>query len=535
MTVKKLKAGSTSIASAAVIVAAFSVVSRLAGFVRDRILIGQFGAGATLDVYYQAFRIPDLLLQLLVVGALSASFIPIFTRYLIAEDDEKAWRYTNGMLAFSACMFGALAVVGALFARPLAVLIAPGFSGNLLEQVAVIMRVMFIGQCFFSVSLVFGSVLQGAKRFVLTSLAPIVNNVGIIFGALLLVPIMGPIGLAWGTVLGAMMHAVVQLVGAVSLGYRPQAVAFWRLKDVRTSVMQMGPRVLGLAVNQINFVLMGVIATTLTAGSATIFNLAYTLNFFPIGVIAVSYAIAVFPTMCERVAQKDEDGFRLVFADTIRQVLLYIIPATVLFLLLRAQLVRILFGAATFDWNATILTADTLALFALSFFAQSFTFVLVRAYFAHEDTVTPLVVGVASALLNLAASWMLSREMGVAGLGLAFSLTAIFQTALLWVFLRLRVGNLGESKLLRSLVVLSSAGLVSGAATQAVKYLVVQWLELNTFAAVFAQTAIAASAGLLVYGLVALALGSVEMRDVLHGLKRKLLRAARPVEAHDNV
>lgn len=535
MMVKKFKSGSSSIASAAVIVAGFSVVSRLAGFVRDRILIGQFGAGETLDTYYQAFRIPDFLLQLLVVGALSASFIPIFTRYLVAEDDEKAWRYTNGMLAFLVSAFGSTAIVGLVFAEPLAQLIAPGFAPGLVHDVAGMMRVMFIGQCFFSISLVFGSVLQGAKRFVLTSLAPIVNNIGIILGALFLVPLIGPIGLAWGTVFGAILHAVVQLVGAISLGYSPGLVAFWRQADVRTSIKQMGPRVLGLAVNQINFLFMGVIATTLATGSATIFNLAYTLNFFPIGVIAVSYAIAAFPTMCEFVAKRDEDGFRSVFTDTIRQVLLYIIPATVLFLLLRAQLVRILFGAATFDWDATILTADTLALFALSFFAQSFTFVLVRAYFAHEDTVTPLLVGVASALLNLTASWVLSREMGVVGLGLAFSLTAIFQTALLWVFLRLRVGNLGESTLLRSLLILSSAGVASGAAIQLAKYLVVQWWELNTFVAVFAQTAIAVSFGLLVYGLAALALGSEEMRDVLRGLKRKFLRAARPIEAPDNV
>lgn len=535
MIAQRLKVGSASIASAAVIVAAFSIVSRLAGFVRDRILIGQYGAGETLDVYYQAFRIPDLLLQLLVVGALSASFIPIFTRYLIADDDEKAWRYTNGMLAFLLAAFGAIALFGAAFARPLAVVIAPGFSPEVLERVAGMMRVMFIGQCFFSISLVFGSVLQGAKRFVITSLAPIVNNVGIILGALVLVPIMGPIGLAWGTVLGALLHALVQLVGAVSLGYVPRLVPFWRLADVRTSIVHMGPRVLGLAVNQVNFVLMGVIATTLAAGSATIFNLAYTLNFFPIGVIAVSYAIAAFPTMCERVAHNDEEGFRTVFSDTIRQVLFYIIPATVLFLLLRAQLVRILFGAATFDWDATILTADTLALFALSFFAQSFTFVLVRAYFAYEDTVTPLVVGVASALINAAASWVLSRDMGVAGLGLAFSLTAIFQAALLWMLLRLRVGSLREGELLRSLAVLSFAGLAAGIATQAAKYTVVRLWELDTFLAVFGQAAIASAVGITVYCVIAFVLGSKEMIDVARGLKRKLLRAARPVETSETV
>ncbi len=532
---KLFQAASPSIASAAVIVAAFSVVSRLAGFVRDRILLGLFGAGETLDIYYQASRIPDFLLQLLVVGALSASFIPIFAKYLVAGDDAKAWRYTNGMLAFLVTGFGVVAVAGAVAARPLAALIAPGFSDDALDHVAQMMRVMFLGQCFFSVSLVFGSALQGAKRFVVTSLAPVVNNVGIILGALFLVPLMGPVGLAWGTVLGALLHALVQLVGAASLGYAPSFVPFWRDKDVRATAFHMAPRTLGLAVNQINFLIMGVIATTLAAGSATIFNLAYTLNFFPIGVIAVSYAIAAFPTMCEHAAKKNTDGFRTVFSDTIRQVLFYIIPATVLFLLLRAQLVRVLFGAAAFDWEATILTADTLAYFALSFFAQSFVFVLARAYFAFEDTLTPLVVGTASALINAAAAWVLADGMGVVGLGLAFSLTAMFQAALLWVFLRIRVGSLHEGSILASLAKLSLAGLAAGVATQATKYAVVRIVELDTFWAVFAQAAIASVAGLVVYAAVAFVLGSREMADVARGLRRKLLRAARPTGVTETV
>lgn len=527
---------STSMASAALIVALFSVMSRLAGFVRDYILLALFYQdGQVLDAYYQALRIPDMLLQLFVIGALSASFIPIFSRYYAAGDEARAWRYTNAVLFALVIGFMVLAIIGAICAPLFAPLLGVNFPDDVRDMMVSMMRVMFIGQTFFSISMVFGSVLQGAKRFFLYAFAPIVNNVGIIIGALCFVPIYGPIGLAYGTVLGAVLHAVTQLVGAYGIGFRFALVRFWKDADVFRTLRQMVPRTMGLAVNQFNFLGMDILASALVAGSVTLLNVSYALNYFPIGVVGVSYAIAAFPTFCDHVNRGDHEGFRKSFSETVRQVLFFIIPITVVTLLLRAQIVRVLYGSRGFDWDATIIASTTLGFFAMSFFAQAVVYVLVRAYFAFEDAVTPLVIGMVGAVVNVVAGHMLAAHMGVAGLALGFTLAAIVQAALLWVFLRIRAGSLDEARILLSLGIMSVAGLCAAASMQGVKYAVTLFWELDTFWHVALQALFATVAGLAVYAAVAFVLRSPEMLSVTRGLKKKLLRAAKPAEVTEVV
>lgn len=517
----------TSVTSAAVIVGGFSLLSRLVGFFRDRILSGLFGKGDELDVYYAAFSIPDLLFQLLVIGALSASFIAIFTKYY-EKDNAKAWKFTNNVLNLLVLAFAALTVVAIAFAHPLAALIAPGFSPEKQAAVASMSRILFLGEFLFAISMVFGSVLQGARRFFLYSLAPIVNNVGIIIGALFFVPQIGLAGLGWGSVLGAALHALVQVVGVVALGYRYQFIAQWRDADVLRTLKQMVPRMMGLAVNQVNYLAMTMVATLLATGSRTVLQFAYNLNFLPIGVVAVSYAVAAYPTLC--LNEGNVKAFRETFSSTVRQVLLFMIPSTVLFLLLRAQIVRVVLGAGKFDWSATIETADTLAYFAMSFFAQSVVFILVRAFFAKEDTMTPFFAGLASALVNVGLAFLLSAQYGVAGLGIAFSVSSIVQMAVLWALLHMKVGSLDEKRIMMTVLKLSVAALAAGAVTQWAKYELVKYISLDTFWNVFSQGAIAGGAGLLVYVVVAMLLKSDDMQDVVNGMRRKFLKAATPEE-----
>ncbi|MDP2631471.1 MAG: murein biosynthesis integral membrane protein MurJ [Candidatus Uhrbacteria bacterium] len=525
-----LNGKSNTITSAAVIVASFSILSRFVGFIRDRILAGEFGASDTLDIYFAAFRVPDLLFQLLVVGALSASFIPLFTRYVEKKQEEKAWQMTNNLLNILAVVFGVFLILAAIFAHDLAPLIAPGFDPAKQSAVADMARVMFLAQFILSISMVYGSVLQSAKRFVLYSSAPIFYNLGIILGAIAFVPILGPMGLAWGVVLGAILHLLIQIVGVYSLGYKFKFTFQVKDPDVKYTLKHMIPRVMGLAVNQVNFLVMTILASTLAVGSVTIIQFAYNLNFFPVGVIAVSYAVAAFPTFCELAHRKDQQDFINAFSGTIRQILFFIIPASVLFLLLRAQIVRVVLGAGAFDWEATILTADTLGLFALSFFAQSLIFVIVRAYFAKNDTLTPFVVGLVAALINVAAALTLTQTYGVVGLAMAYSIAVMFQLILLWAPLRARVGSLDELRIARSLVILSTAGIFGGLATQGMKLIVVKVITLDTFFAVFAQGFIAGMVGLAVYVASAYMFKSEELSEFVRGLKKRLFKKAHPEE-----
>lgn len=527
--IKKLLGSSASVTSAAVLVGFFSMVSRVVGLVRDRMLAGTFGSGDELDIYVSAFRIPDLLVQLLVLGALSASFIPLFSSYF-GKDDNKAWKFTNNTLNVIGVAFAIVSLAAVLGADIILPLVAGGYGPEKFAATVEMTRVIFLGQMFFAVSMVFGSVLQGARRFLLYSLAPILYNLGIIAGALWLYPQMGLIGLAWGTVLGAAMHASVQTIGVLLLGYRWRPVFNLRDKDLWTTLRQMPPRVLGLAVSQGNYLVMSSLATYLAAGSATNLQFAYNLNFFPIGIIGVSYAVAVFPTLCDHINEENSDGFRLSLSSTVRQVLFFMIPATILFLLLRAQIVRVAFGAGEFDWDATIKTADTLGFFALSFFAQALVFVVVRAFFALRDSTTPFIAGLVGFVFTVVFSLLLMEPMGVAGFALAYSLASIVQFALLWTLLRVKFGSLDELRILKSLAILSVAGFACAIATQLVKYEIVKHISLDTFVNVLGQGFIAGFAGLFAFVLVAIALRSPEMLDVIRGLKRKFLKTAKPPE-----
>ena len=505
-------------------------MSRLFGVFRDNMLAGMFGAGDILDAYTSSFLIPDMLLQLLMLGALSASFIPLFSKYY-EKDDEKAWHFTNNILNVFGVAFAIVSALAIIAAPWLTQLVAPGYSGEKLETAIAMSRVIYLSELFFAVSMVFGSVLQGTKRFFLYSLAPIVNNIGIILGAIFFVPLMGPIGLAWGSVLGAAMHALLQTVGVYALGYRYSSVFDLHDKDLRTTGIQMIPRVLGLAVNQINFVVMIALASLSVAGSATVLKFAYNLNSFPIGIIAMAYAVASFPLMCERVAAKDMRGFVDAFSSAVRQVLLWIIPATVMFLLLRAQIVRLAFGRGKFDWVATVTTADTLAFFALSFAAQSIVYILVRAFFALEDTRMPLLAGLIGAVLNIALGYFLAPVYGVVGLGAAFSIAAIVQVIVLWGTLRHRVGNLDEKRIVRVGLLLAIAGAAAGMVTQAAKYAFVAVVPLTTYMAVFVQVLIAGGLGMVIYIGVGVVLRNEEVLMFARAIRRRMLQQAEPTEA----
>lgn len=520
-----------TIVSAATIVAAFSLLSRVAGFIRDRILAGTFGAGDVLDAYYTAFLVPDFLFNLLVVGAISASFVPLFSKYLGRNlNMERAWHLTNSVLNMLGCFFLLVAVILFVLAEPIAEQIAPGFGSAKVALTAQMMRVMFGGSFLLALSVVFGSVLQAMKQFFLFSLSPILYNIGIILGALFLVPMLGAIGLAWGVVLGASLHLLAQLLGVLARGYRYQWV--WTPRDLDTQEVGklMLPRTIGAGVNMLNTFVLTVIATTLTAGSVTIYQFAYNIQFFPIGIIAVSFAVASFPSLVEYANDNNTKGFVDAFSHTIRQIFFFIIPASILFLLLRAQIVRVVVGAGAFGWEETIRTADTLAFFTLSLFAQGLIFLFARAFYAHKDTVTPLVAGLVSMLINIVAALLFSREFGVIGLAIAFSLGSIVNLALLWAMLRQKLGSLNELEIVQSLFRICTAAAVCAVVVQIVKSIVVQFITLDTFFAVLSQGLIAGGAGLLAYGLGVWLLKSPEMIGFLGSMRRQFFRSFKPSE-----
>lgn len=527
--IKKLLQQSATITSAAILIGFFSILSRFIGLIRDRLLAGQFGASAELDIYFAAFRIPDLLYQMLIVGALSASFIPLFTKLQKRKSLDAAFSMTNNILHLTLIVFLIFSIIGIIFAPLLAGLVAPGLIAEQ-SQIGEIMRILFIAQLILSISMIFGSVLQSLRKFFLYSLAPILYNLGIIGGIIWLVPDFGVNGVAFGVVIGAIAHAGIQWFGAAISGYRYEFKLKFRTKAVAYILKTTPPRMIGLAVNQLNLIAMTILASMVGIGSITVLQFAYNLNFFPVGVIGVSYAIAVFPVLCSAENDNKKSEFKSAISSTIKQIFFFLIPITATTVLLRAQIVRAVVGSGQFDWTATYQTSYLLGIFALSFIAQATVYILVRAFFAKEDTVTPLLVAVLSLGIQIGLSLYLLPIFGVIALAIGFSSASIVQAIILWIIMSWRLGGLNESKIINSIMPLFLSGAISAIGIQWTKYIIDAYIDIDTFLEIALQIIISIIVGAILYIIVALLLRSEEMQSFIFSLKKKFLTKAKTTE-----
>jgi putative peptidoglycan lipid II flippase len=531
---KILNGESKTITGAALLLGAASLASRFLGVLRDRVLAGEFGAGDTLDIYYAAFRIPDLIFNLLILGALSAGFIPIFTAALCSakeknEPPKEAWEIVNSVMNIMGVALAVLCGLFIAFAPRIIPLITPGFGPEKMAMTITMTQIMMLSPIFLGFSNILGSVLQSFKRFFIYALAPIFYNIGIIVGALFFTRWWDIYGLAWGVVLGAAAHMLIQAPAAWQLGFRYRLLFDLVNKKVRAIGKMMIPRTLGLAVSQINLVVMTIIASTLVPGSLAIFNLANNLQYFPVGIIGISFAVAAFPLLGEFAAAGKKEEMVKSFSHTTRLIVFFIIPASVLLLVLRAQIVRVIFGAGYFDWEDTILTADTLAYFVLSLFAQALIPLLARFFYALQDTKTPFLIGIVSAAINILAAIFLVKPWGVAGLAMAFSLASVLNFILLWIMLRIKFGPLDEGNILKSTFKISAAASLMAFAAQTMKAILAPYVDMQTFLGVLGQGLGAGSAGILIFSVVALVLGSREMNAVRDAVKYKLFRIKKPI------
>lgn len=524
-----------SITVAAVLVAMSSLVSKFLGIFRDRILADLFGAGEMLDAYYAAFRIPDLIFNLLVLGALSAGFIPIFTGLIKnmkcndkfcfpTSENNRAWELVSNILNILVVVLLLLSALGIIFSRPLMEIVAPGFTPEFKGITAGLTRIMFLSPIFLGVSSILSGILQSFKRFFVYSLAPVFYNAGIIIGALFLVPIWGVYGLAWGVVLGAMLHMIVQAPSVFQLGFKHKLLLRWRDPELKKLIRMMIPRTMSLGVSQINLVVITIVASGLAAGSLAVFNLANNLGSFPIGIFGISFAIAAFPTLSRLAA--DKKAMIESFSSTFRQILFFIVPSTVLLVTLRAQIIRVILGTGKFDWEDTLLTIDTLGLFALSLFSQATIPLLVRVFYAKHNSKTPFIISLFSMILNVVLSFTLAPTMGVAGLALAFSIASIVNFILLWLSLHFSLGDLDESRIVISVFKFCLAATSAGLVVQITKLITWPFINMSTFIGVLIQGLVSGIMGLLAYLFICYLLSSEELANFWQSVKRRIPKIA---------
>lgn len=489
-----------TITRAAFIIAFFSLGSRLLGLLRDRLLASTFGAGDVLDSYYAAFRIPDFVYNLIILGTLSSAFIPVFTKHLNSKGGEKsAFELANILLNFLSIFLAAACLVLFLLAPWLMKIITPGFSDEKIAEVVVLSRIMFLSPFFLGLSNLFSSVLNAYKKFFFYSLAPVVYNIGIIFSILFLIPILGTNALAWGVSLGALLHLLIQLPSIHNMGFRYKPVLKINHPGLKTIGRLMLPRTLGLAASQINLMVITGVASMLAAGSVAIFNLAANLQYFAVGIIGISFATAAFPVLSDASSLNNVRRFVVTLSRITRQILFFVIPISVFMILLRAEIVRVILGSGRFDWEDTILTFESLGFFALSLFAQCLVPLFSRGFYALEDTKTPVIISIISIVVNIILSIFLGKFMGVLGLALAFSIASILNILLLVLFLKFRIGFLDDLKVVISGIKIIIAALIASLILQLAKDFIGEVVNMRTFLGVFLKLMGSGIAGVSTY------------------------------------
>lgn len=419
-----------------------ALFSRGLGIVRDHLLAKTFGATAgtgiyDLDVYYAAFRIPDLIYTLLVFGTISAAFIPIFTQYKKERDMKNAWEFASSMLHLMFLVILVMSGLIYLLAPYLVHLIAAGFDSDQLELTVKLMRIMLLSPILFTITSVLVSIQDSFKSFFFRSLGPLFYNLGIIVGILYFGMSFGVIGVAFGVILGALMNLIIQLPSLKLVGFKYRLLLGHKRQDVKKAFKLIIPRVFGLSVTQMTLIVNTLIASFLMTGSITVFYLADNLQALPLGVIGISFAITSFATLSELASEPTKEPFAKEIKRVMGQILFLIIPATIGMLVLRHEIIHALLIYGKFTQNDAILTASVLGFLLISLFAQSLIPLLGRGFYAFHNTKTPVISGVIGSGVSIGGSLMLAigLNMGIIGIAIAFSAGMIFNFVLLYILM----------------------------------------------------------------------------------------------------
>jgi len=451
---KILEHQAKSLTWAAIILAVTSFLSALLGLWRDRLLASKFGAGDELDIYYTAFRVPDFLTMVLIMGAISAAIIPIFSQYLVRSKEE-AWRFLANVLNLFLFLLVVISLILIIFLPQLIHFIVPGFSSEKKELTILLTRIMLLSPFLLGLSNILSSVLRLFRRFLIASLAPIMYNLGIIFGILFFVPQIGLTGLAWGVVFGGVLHLLIQLPALFKIGFRPQRIFDFQDRGFKGVIKLTIPCSLGLAASQINLLVMTAIASFLASGSIAVFNLAESLSRPLLTFIGIAFSTAAFPYLALAFSKKEKEKFFQIFSKTFSKILYLIIPLSFLLFIFRDLIVELILRVGEFDLVDARLTSACLGLFALGLFAQGLTLLLAKTFYASQNTKIPALASIIAMFVNIPLAilfiWFLSfqnpfqeifinffnlqniKNIEIIALPLAFSISAIIQFILLYI------------------------------------------------------------------------------------------------------
>jgi len=466
------------VARSTTIVMLLFIASRVLGLFREAVIGQRFGDLPEYAAYLAAFRLPDLLFNLVAGGALASAFIPTLTQYLTRNDEAGSWRLTSAVANWLLLVLSAIAILAGIAAPLLVVtVIAPGFADTpaQVDLTVNLLRLLLVSTVTFSISGLVMGVLNAHDHFLFPAVAPVLYNLGILGGALFLAPTMGVYGLAIGVIVGAAAHLLIQIPTLYGLGFR-----YWAslgrqdppiFAGVRQMVRLMGPRVIGAGAVQLMFVANTILASYYASSVLPALNYAWIIMLLPHGIFASSIATAIFPTFSRMAATRDQDGMRRALSQILRVLLFVVIPCAVGLFVLRVPIIELLFQRGQFTATTTQAVAWALGFYAFGLIAHACIEIVNRAYYALQDTRTPVTIAVGAMLLNILLSVLLIPVVGdptsvVRGpqgaLALANTLASTLEMVLFLWFLRPKMGGIDGTRLLASTLRMGIAAALMG-------------------------------------------------------------------------
>lgn len=490
----------SNIFTAAFFIVATTIVGQILGLLKYRLLVAIFGASSDLGVFLASFRVPDFLFQIFITGALSTSFIPLFSEFISQNKKEEANRFSSAILSYGVAIFVVISLFVIVFAHPLAKAVAPGFSEREVALMANLMIIIQLSEVFFIIGTVFSGILQSFQHFLIPGIASALYNLGIIIGITVLSGVfhLGIYGATLGVVIGAFFFFAVQLPLLRGTGFHFK-LTFHRDEAVRRIAVLMIPRSLTLLVAQIAITANVFFASFTTSRGLVVLELAQTLMLAPVILFGQSIAQASFPSLSLKAKEPQE--FVSIFVSSFNQIMYLTLPISALLVVLRIPIVRLFFGASRFDWDATVSTGLTLALLGISIAAQSAIYLFSRAFFALKDSQTPFFITLFSVVINIALSYyfILVLKLPVYYLGIAFTLGNIISFILLLITLNAKI-MLPKLEIVITTLKILTATLVMGVAL----YIPIKLLDQLVFDTtrtvnLLILTGIASTTGLVAY------------------------------------
>ena len=520
------------IARSAGVIGLATSTSRVLGLIRDQVIAFLFGAGNAVDAYYVAFRIPNLLRDLFAEGAMSAAFVPTFTRSLAREGRTGAWRLANNVITTLIVATGVLVALGLVFTVPLVTAFAGDYESvpGKLELTVLLARIMLPFLALVAIAAACMGMLNALNRFFIPALSPALFNVGSILSMLLLVPVMPAVGLppiaavAIGVLVGGVGQVVVQLPLLHREGFRYRPVVDWRDPGLRQILLLMGPGTLGLAATQINVFVNTVLATGEGTGAVSWLNYAFRLMYLPLGVIGVSIATAAIPSIARHAERDNLAGMRHDVANGLAMMFILNLPATAGLILLARPIVSVLFERGAFTSADTSATAAALMCYAFGLTGYSMVKIVTPAFYALGESRTPVVVTVSTVVMNVILNIVLVRYIGYLGLATGTSLAAVMNASVLVVLLSRRLGGLEGRRLLGVATRTAAATLVMGLWTYWSVGALDEWLPGSALPIRLARLSLSIAGAMAVVALAARAVGLREITDVLRALSSRFTR-----------